>query len=142
MKQERVILSFVMVLIGLLVAGLIFYLYQSTKVIPQSNLANNNNETSPTPTPKSSIYLILNQPSDESVVSNKTLQISGKTSPGSTVTIITASDQEVIKPTTDGNFVTTTVLDDGQNIIHVQAISPDGQTYSIERTVTYSSESF
>ena len=76
MKQERVVLSFIMVLIGLLVAGVAFYFYQTTKVIPDKS--NTSNVISPTPTLKPTIFLSLSQPGNESVVASKTLKISGK----------------------------------------------------------------
>ena len=141
MKQERVILSFIMVLIGLLVAGGLFYFYQSTKTVSPSTTGIITRVT-PIPTPKPKIYLSLNQPSDEEVVSNKTLTISGKTNPDATLIIVTASNQQVIQPTTQGDFSTTLTLDDGQNLIEIHLILPSGETTMIRRTVTYSTEAF
>ncbi len=141
MKQERVILSFIFVLIGLLAAGVLFYFYQSTKVV---NNTPPNVISSPTPTqsPKSNIFISINQPTDEAVVSNKTLQISGKTIASATIVIITDSDQFVLQPTDVGDFSTTVTLDNGQNLITVQAIAQNGETVSLKRTVTYSTENF
>jgi len=141
MKQERVILSFIMVLIGLLVAGAAFYFYQSTKIIPNTK-TNLTISPTPTPTPQSTIFLVLDDPTDESVVSNKTLQISGKTTPDATVIIITDANQEIIQPSSQGNFSTTITLENGENVIQVQAIAPDGGTTLLQRTVTYSTEDF
>lgn len=141
MKQERVILSFIMVLIGLVVAGIVFYFYQSTKTInsPRTNLIN---VPTPTPTPKPKIYLNLTSPSDEEVVNNKTINITGQTNPGATITIVTSSSQQVIEPSSLGNFTTTLTLNDGQNIIKVWALNPNGDTTSLQRTVTYSTDNF
>jgi len=141
MKQERVILSFIMVLIGLLVAGALFYFYQSTKTVSPSTTGITR-LISPTPTPKPKIYLSLSQPSDEEVLNNKTLSIGGKTNPEATVIIITASDQEVMQPSSQGNFLTTVTLGDGQNLIQIRSILPNGETISLQRTVTYSTDSF
>jgi hypothetical protein len=141
MKQERVILSFIMVLIGLLVAGGLFYFYQSTKNVSPSTTTIVNRIT-PTPTPEPKLYLSLNQPSDEQVVSSKTLVISGKTNPGATLIIITDADQQVIQPSSQGDFSTTVALDDGQNLIEMQSILPTGETIMIKRTITYSTENF
>jgi hypothetical protein len=141
MKQERVILSFIMVLIGLLVAGAAFYFYQSTKKISPSttNIIVNN---TPTPTPEIKAYLTLNQFSDEQVVSEKTFKINGKTNPNATIILITQSDQQVIKPTSQGDFSTTITLDSGQNIIQIKSILPGGETTGIQRTITYSTQDF
>jgi hypothetical protein len=141
MKQERVILSFIMVLIGLLVAGALFYFYQSTKTVSPSTTGIVNRVT-PTSTPRPKVYLSLNEPSDEEVVSSKTLSISGKTNPNATLIIVTTSDQQVIQPTTQGNFSTTIILDVGQNIIEIHSILPTGETIVIRRIVTYSTEDF
>ena len=141
MKQERVILSFIFVLIGLLAAGILFYFYQSTKVV---NNTSSNVVSSPTPTisPKSNIFISINQPTDEAVVRSKTLQISGKTIANATIVIITDSDQFVLQPTPEGNFSTTLTLNNGQNLITFQAIAQNGETVSLKRTVTYSTENF
>ncbi len=141
MKQERVILSFVMVLVGLLVAGTAFYFYQSTKTIPASK-TNTANTISPTPTPTPKIYLLLSDPKDESVVENKILQIIGQTNPDATVVIVTSSDQKVLQPSSQGNFSTTITLNEGENLIKIQSILPDGEDTSLQRTVTYSTENF
>lgn len=140
MKQERVVLSFIMVLIGLLVAGTAFYFYQTTKVIPDKS--NTSNIISPTPTPKPTIFLSLSQPNNESVVSSKTLKISGKTEVGATVVIITDSDQLILEPSSQGDFSTTIIISNGQNLINIHAISQNGDTTSVQRTVTYSTENF
>jgi hypothetical protein len=143
MKQERVILSFIMVLIGLLVAGAAFYFYQSTKNVPPStiNIATNNNAT-PTPTPQPKIYLILNQFPDEQVVSSKTLKISGKTNSNATIIIITDGDQEVLQPSAQGDFSTTITLTNDQNIIKIESILPSGETTMLTKTITYSTQDF
>ena len=140
MKQERVILSSVMVLIGLLVAGAAFYFYQSSKVVSSKSTVSN--VVAPTPTPKPSVYLSVTTPDNEIVVSNKTLNILGKAPVDATVLVITSSDQLVFKPSSQGDFSTTITLDGGLNVITIEAISPNGEIASVKRTVTYSTESF
>ncbi len=140
MKQERVILSFIMVLIGLLVAGLAFYFYQSTKVV--SDRSNASIVSTPTPTTAPIIFLSISNPINESVVSNKTLTVSGKTEPEATVIVITESGQQVLQPSSQGDFSTTVILSDDQNLITVWALTPNGESTSIQKTVTYSMENF
>lgn len=142
MKQERVILSFIMVLIGLLVAGVAFYLYQGTKTIPASKLKPVS-ITNPSPTPiASSTYLSIQNPTDESVVDNKILTVSGKTTPDATIIVLTNADQKVVQPSGEGDFSTTINLSDGQNLIQIIAIASDGQSATVQKTVTYSTENF
>ena len=141
MKQERVILSFIAVLIGLLAAGAAFYFYQSGRTISTSNQVTINAPT-PTPTPRSTVYLTLENPDDESLSDSKTLMINGKTTPGATVIIYTDSAQQVLQPTSLGDFSTTLTLENGQNLIKMTAILPTGETTTIQRTVTYTTETF
>jgi hypothetical protein len=141
MKQERVILSFVAVLIGLLAAGIAFYFYQSTKTVSSTNQITVNAPT-PTPTPKPTAYLSLGTPDDETVVTSKTLTINGKANPEATVIIYTKSNQQVIQPSGQGDFSTTLTLDDGENLIKLMAILPGGETTTVQRTITYSTEDF
>jgi hypothetical protein len=141
MKQERVILSFVAVLIGLLAAGIAFYFYQSTKTLPPSNQITVNAPT-PTQTPKPTVYISLNTPDDETIVASKTLTINGKTNPNATIIIYTNADQQVIQPSSQGDFSTTLTLDDGENLLKLMSILPGGEAITIQRTVTYSTEDF
>jgi hypothetical protein len=141
MKQERIILSFVAVLIGLLAAGLAFYFYQSTKTVSNPNQITLN-APSPTPTPRPTVYISLSNPNDETIVSSKTLTINGKTNPNATIIIYTSNNQQVIQPSTQGDFSTTLALDDGENLIKITSILPGGEITSVQRTVTYSTENF
>ena len=141
MKQERVILSFIMVLVGLIVAGSVFYFYQSEKHVPTKPQA----LVSPTPradTNKTTIFLNLTNLNNEAVVSNKTLTLNGTTNPQATVIIITKADQQVFKPTSDGTFNATITLENDQNLITVISVLPNGENRQIQRTVTYSTSTF
>jgi len=141
MKQERVILSFIMVLIGLLVAGAVFYFYQSGK----KNLQQSQGLISPTPAVEKStkkIFLNLTSPDDEVLVKNKTLTVSGKTNPDATVIIITKSDQQVLKTNGQGDFNTNVTLETDQNLITIISILPGGENKQIQKTVTYSTSNF
>lgn len=140
MKTEKVILSFIAILIGLLVTGIIFFLYQTTKIVPQKDIRGIS--FNPSPTPSSSLYLSLDTPQDEEVVDRKVVKVTGKTIPQSTVIVSTNSADEVITPSATGTFATTVTIDDGENEIQVFAISPNGEEAQVTRTVTYSTETF
>lgn len=141
MKQERVILSFIMVIIGLLVAGVAFYIYQGTKTInaPRTTVS----VATPSPTPiANSVYLNVESPKDEAVTDNKTVTVSGKTTSDATIVIVTNSAQEVVQPSGQGDFSTTITIASGENLIRIIAFGSDGQSTSVQRTVTYSTEDF
>ncbi len=140
MKKEKVILCFIAAFFGLLVACVAFYLFQTTKTIPTATKTILIAPLSPTRVPSAS--LVLDQPKDENVVNNKVLIVSGKTQSNAVVIVITNSSENVITPSTNGNFSTTVNLDDGQNILEVIAIAPNGESITNKKTVTYSQEEF
>lgn len=144
MKVEKLVISFIAVSIGILVAALAFYFYQTTKIV-STNTTKTITTTAPTPpsdNKSESISLTVDSPSDESVVSNKTVSISGKTTPDAVVVISTKTSDSVVTPAVNGSFSTTIVLDDGENNIIITAISKNGNETKIVRTVTYSTETF
>jgi hypothetical protein len=141
MKKEKLILSFVATFFGLLVAGIVFYFYQTTKIVPDTTIKTIA-VASPTPTAIPTISLILDRPKDEAVVDSKILVVSGKTQGNAVVVVITNSSEDVVTPTANGDFSTTVNLDDGENILEVISIAPNGESITIKRTVTYSQEEF
>ena len=141
MKTEKLVLSFIATLFGLLAAGIAFYFFQATKIVAPSN-TKVISFASPTPTPAPSIFLTLDRPKDEEVVTSKILIISGKTNSNAAVVVMTDSFEDVITPSNNGDFSTTVSIDDGQNIVEVTAIAPNGESTTVKKTVTYSQEEF
>ncbi|OGH18673.1 MAG: hypothetical protein A3F31_05565 [Candidatus Levybacteria bacterium RIFCSPHIGHO2_12_FULL_38_12] len=141
MKTEKVILSFIAIIIGLLVTGIIFFLYQTTKIVPPNKIKNIV-LLNPTPPPQSSLFLILDSPRDEEVVDKKIVTVSGKTQPDATVVISTNNTDDVITPASNGAFSSSITINDGQNQIEVVAIAPNGQEAHITKTITFSTETF
>lgn len=141
MKKEKLILSFIATLLGLLAAGVAFYLFQAAKTVPSTTIKTTS-FASPTPTPPPSISLTLDRPKDEEVVSSKVLVVSGKTASNAVVIVVTDSLDDVITPSSSGNFSTTINLDEGQNILDVISIAPNGESVRSTKTITYSQEEF
>lgn len=141
MKTEKIILSFIAVLIGILISGVVFYFYQASKTIPSSK-TKTISIAQATPTPKPSIFLSVDSPKDEDVIDKKTITISGKTIKDATIIISTSASDQVITPALNGNFSSTAVIDDGQNEITITALAPNGEEVSVIKTVTFSTENF
>lgn len=141
MKKERVILSFIAVVIGLAVAGILFYVYQMTKTVSPTT-PRQNGLTVATPTPDSNHFLTITTPREEDIVSNKTITISGKTTPDATVIVSSNTDEQVVTPAQNGNFTLTQLLENGANQIQITAIFPTGEEKTVTRTVSYTTESF
>lgn len=141
MRKEKIILLFAATLIGLLVAGVAFYIYQSTKVIPTTKIKKVSVKV-PTPTPKPSIFLSISSPTPEQVFDKKVITVTGKTSPDAKIIVVGPIDQSSGTASSEGDFSTTINLDTDQNIISITAIASNGETITVKRVVTYSTENF
>ncbi len=141
MKAERIILSFVAVLIGLAVAGIAFYLYQMTKTVDTVS-PKHDTLTVATPTIDANNYLTLLSPRDESVTDKKTISVSGSTAADAILVVSTETNEQVVKPALNGNFTLTESIDEGYNLIQITAIFPNGEEKTILRTISYTNESF
>lgn len=140
MKKEKIILSLIATLFGLLVAAGAFYFLQVTKApTPKTKVIS---IVSPTPSPLPSISLSLDSPKDEEVVDKKTIIVSGKTRSDAVITILINGVEIITTPSLSGNFSTQISIGNEQNIIDVISIAADGETKSVRRTVTYSEEDF
>ncbi len=142
MKKEKIILSFVAVFIGLLVAAIAFYFYESANRIADQKQNKVVSKIALSPTPKQTFFLTLDSPKDEEVFTKKIITISGKTTADAIVAIISKDYQDIVTPSQNGDFLTTISILDDQNMIDVIAIAPNGQSERLTRTVTFSTEEF
>lgn len=142
MKAEQIILSFIAVLIGLLVAGGSFYIYQLTKEVPPEKTTAITIQTPPSPTPELNHYLKINTPKDEEIVNKKIITISGSTLPNSTIIVSSENEDQVVKPTKNGDFSITHTIGDDTNVIYITAIFPNGEEQTEIRTVSFTNEEF
>ncbi len=141
MRKEKIILSFVAVLIGILVAIIGFFLYQSSKQIKPGEIKEITIET-PAPTPPSDLFLTIERPQDEEVVSKRIITVSGKTIPNAKIVVLTQSNEEAALAASDGSFSTEITLDVDENIIEISAIAQNGEIVKAKRVVTYTTEDF
>jgi hypothetical protein len=143
MKAERVILSFVAVIIGLIAAGVAFYLYQMTKVVPNNEKSVNLlPKISVSPTPDSANLLTIDSPKDEQVFDKKVITITGHTRNDATILVTSEDSDQVVKPATNGTFSITQTIPGSTSLLHITAIFPNGEEQTITRTVTFSTEDF
>jgi len=144
MKAEKIILSFVAVFVGLIAAGVAFYLYQSTKIIPSSQPKPSAAQVTRTPIQQSADTDIftIDTPQDEQVFDKKLITIKGTAEKGATITISTTDSDQVVQPADNGNFTLTQTIPDDTSVIELTAIFPDGTQKKIDRTVTFSTENF
>lgn len=141
MRKEKIILSFIATLIGIVFALGVFFFYQSTRTLRDSQIKKITLEN-PTPNPTQGLFINITSPKDEEVVSTQTIKLSGKTMPNAKIVILSDSSEEAAVADKDGNFTTTVTLSKNQNILQITAVSEKGEIIKVQRTVTYTSESF
>lgn len=94
----------------------------------------------PVTTPPKSLRIDLQQPDDDSLTSQSTIIVSGKTAPNSEVLIFTDAYDLLLRSTPAGTFSTVIKLDEGVNKILAVVFDVTGDARSSERTVYYSKE--
>jgi hypothetical protein len=147
MKAEKIILSFVAVFVGLICAGVAFYFYQSTKVIPAEQAKPVAIKTEETPTPQTQAaedtnILTVDEPKDEAVSATRSITIKGKTAKGTTVIVSTTDLDQIVQPAANGDYTLTQTIPDGTSLLEISATFPDGTQKKITKTVTFSTENF
>lgn len=141
MKTERTVLSVIAILVGLFVAGIVFYFFQMANAKPGTKKKESSLLPSPTPSTEAP-NITITSPEEEIVVDTDSVKLEGKAPVGTTVVISMENGQNVVIPDTQGNFSDTLSLEDGVNLIHITAIHPNGKSESIIRTISYSTETF
>ena len=143
MKAERVILSFIAVVVGLIAAGGAFYFYQMTKVIPEKDKAITLvPKVTISPTPDAANLLTVDSPRDEEVTDKKTITVKGKTRNDATIIVSSEDTDEVVKPAANGNFSISIAIPNGTTLLYITALFPNGEEQTITKSVTFSTEKF
>lgn len=142
--KERIIIVFVAIVLGLIITTIGFFLYQSTKILPQDQPKNstNNKKISPTPSQESGIMLIIDEPKDLSITDKRTVVVKGKTDPKNTIIVSTNEEDSVASPNSLGEFSVSVTIDAGANKIITRSITSEGEEKDDVRTVTFTTEDF
>jgi uncharacterized protein YgfB (UPF0149 family) len=135
MKKEFVIA----ILVGLVMGLFITYgIYYSQKTQQESQVATTIQELEqvvPTLAQENNGKVAVYLPDDETVISEKTTTVTGKTTPNDFV-VIYVNDLPLITQADDqGNFSKEVALQDLANIIKIHILDEDGEDFIIERTV-------
>lgn len=129
--------SFVISMISILVIGLIFLLGLNFYLNKDNHTINLNNWATLTSAPVS-FDLNIDSPDDESLVFDKSLLVSGKTSANTPILISSDSSDWAIQSDSSGNFSQTITLIAGLNRLTITAYDSNGNSKVIQRTVYYS----
>jgi hypothetical protein len=141
--KEKIILSVVAAFLGLLVAGGAFYIYQMTRTVdePQEKIVMGA-KRAPTQAPANANFIVIEKPEDEYVSDKRTVTISGKTSPGSTIIVSSETADQVVKPSDNGDFSLTQTIEDGVNLVQITAVFSNGEEKTVVKTITATTEEF
>jgi hypothetical protein len=123
-------------IILILAVGLLIGLYQFLNKDFSTNLQN----YLPVTKKSSSFDLNIDNPEDNSIVSGKSVIVSGNTTPGVTVLISTEDNDIGVEADTKGNFSKIITLTKGLNIIIVKAFDETGNDKTLYRTVYFTEE--
>lgn len=141
--KEKLIIIIVAIVLGVLVSTIAYYAYQSTKpTVPSQDNNTLPVALKPSPTPLPKVALTIDEPKNESVVSRRTIQVKGRTSPENTIIVSTNTNDEVVQPTDDGSFSLSIEIGTGVNKVIIRAINTEGESHTEERFVTFTTEEF
>jgi len=88
--------------------------------------------------PQSKIYLKIDSPQNEIIVSKSTLEIVGQSEPSSVVVILHEEGDEIIETDEDGNFEHSIDLNGGLNVIKITSFNAEGESAEEVLYITYS----
>lgn len=137
MTKERIILAFVAIIAGLIVASSTFFFYNEKG--PSSSP---NDSPTPTEIPNGKTALSIESPQNESVTDKNTAQIKGKANPGSLIVITTDTEDFAFMTDEDGSFEEKVSLSKNENILTVSAYPENQMSETEEIIVTYTTEEF
>ena len=92
-----------------------------------------------TPAPTIGILLIT-EPDENSLVNTESVTLKGKAEPGSTIIVTTPTDAVTTVADNSGNWIANIKLSAGANGVSVTALNEQGEEFSTQITITYSTE--
>lgn len=138
MTKERMILAFIAIAAGLIVASSTFYFYQQ-----KSNKTSTGEQPASTiPPSNGKVILEIESPENESITDEKTIELKGKSLPQSLLVLSTSNDNFVFTADKNGSFIKKIALSEDENFITVTAYPENGTSETKELIVTYTTEEF
>ncbi|KKQ65786.1 MAG: Polymorphic outer membrane protein [Candidatus Daviesbacteria bacterium GW2011_GWA2_38_24] len=118
----------------LFILGLVFFLYSSKITKPQLE------QRTPVTSKPTNYALEISTPSEEELVYDSSILVSGRTAPGSTLLIAANTGDFVAEANLSGDFSKIVNLSPGLNQITISSVDLSGNTQTVEKQVYYSKE--
>lgn len=132
MKKEVLIA----ILIGLTFGLIITYGVYRMRLALTRDSTNVSVETSPVPSPSTTATTIsILHPEDGIIQAEKELTVTGTSTPDSYVVLFVNNEDYISTADQTGSFSFNVILNSGGNVLKVHAVSSDGTTTVLERTV-------
>ncbi|MCL2110518.1 hypothetical protein FWH30_02990 [Microgenomates group bacterium] len=143
MKKEVVLAIVISLFVCFAITFLIIFLRHSSQNDPHKNIVNRialeGNNSSPSATASSQIQIF--SPSDEDVVTQPDVTISGHAFPSSLLVIFVNDSDYIITSDESGNFSAPLTLEAGSNVISIHGFDANNQPDANQITVIYSNKS-
>ncbi|MCD8485072.1 hypothetical protein LRY65_02065 [Candidatus Woesebacteria bacterium] len=140
MRKEIILAIIVGVIVGLAITFGIYtvrqqiFRNQTPETIQESRL--NEDNVAPTPTPTTT--LSIQQPEQDFLTSEDTVQVVGRALPNSYIVILASDEEYITTADQDGDFSQEVSLALGGNKLTIHAITSSGEKEIIVRNVVYS----
>lgn len=134
MNKEKIITIVVGLAVGILAAGGYFAV---VKILPDLKKPGEKIIVQPAPAPtpiKNETSLVLDQPKDNSSVTDSPITISGKTLPGINLIIFGNAEEKIASADATGSFSAQLKLEDGENQISITTL--ESKPATVKKTVT------
>jgi len=137
MRKEVLIAIIIGFGLGLVIT---FGIWTANKALKESAPENTApvEETKVTPTPSSSLELVIVSPENNIISEKEIVEISGQTSSKAIIAITYPEGEKLLEADEDGNFSTEISLIGGDNLIKISAFNDQGDEATKTLTVVYS----
>lgn len=141
MKKEIFIVVFLGIVIGTIIA---YGVYVAQNALKNQELSSRSEtkiehpEKSALETEKKDHFLTVLSPENESIQSSEYLSVSGNTSPGAVITVVSETNEYLLTADEYGVYSIDISLQGGANNITVSSFTPNGERAEETLTVVYS----
>lgn len=137
MDKEKFLTIGIGLFVGILVAGLYFFLTSYLPALQKSQAKVTFTPSNGTQKPVvNSLSITLSQPEDHSATTGATVTVIGKTLPNIKVILFSNTDTNEVTSDASGNFSIDTNLEPGENEISVTAFDSQNNPVTVKRNIT------